>query len=203
MPSSKPVVWGVSCASKEGGWWDGPTPDSGAWQPHAHLPLQCAVNWFSHAQHCATPGTEACPAPLSMGSSRQEFLSGLPRPHPDHPPGLGIEPTSPVSPALTDPSPLYHLRSRVVTADLHQNLIANRRVNLMNQWEEKESAQGLHGQTRTLPHIGRKRPKSPPLLPAAGSCTMCGDPDAEGGRDTVVPVSPWRNQRSPQGSDHW
>ena len=36
----------------------------------------------SHVQLCATPGTVACRAPLSMGFSRQESWSGLPCPPP-------------------------------------------------------------------------------------------------------------------------
>ena len=35
-----------------------------------------------------------------MGFSRQEYWSGLPFPPPDDVPDSGIEPTSPVSPAL-------------------------------------------------------------------------------------------------------
>ena len=39
-------------------------------------------------------------APLSMGFPRQEYCSGLPFPTPGHLPDPGIEPESPVSPAL-------------------------------------------------------------------------------------------------------
>ena len=39
-------------------------------------------------------------AALSMGFSRQEYWSGLPRPPPGDLPNLGVEPKSPVSPAL-------------------------------------------------------------------------------------------------------
>ena len=42
----------------------------------------------------------ACHAPLSMGFSRQEYWSGFPFPSPGDLPQLGIEPVSPVSPAL-------------------------------------------------------------------------------------------------------
>ena len=57
--------------------------------------------------------TVAHQAPLSMGFSRQEYWSGLPFPDP------GIEPTSPVSPALqaglftwdTALVALWHMRS--------------------------------------------------------------------------------------------
>ena len=52
-------------------------------------------------------------APLSMGFLRQEYWSGLPFPPPGDLPDPGIEPTSPVSPALqadslpTEPSGKY------------------------------------------------------------------------------------------------
>ena len=48
----------------------------------------------------ATPWTVARQAPLSMEFSRQEYWSGLPFPPPGDPPSSGIEPESPVSPAL-------------------------------------------------------------------------------------------------------
>ena len=43
----------------------------------------------------------ACQAPLSMGFFRQEYWSGLPFPPPGDLPDPGIEPMSPMSPALT------------------------------------------------------------------------------------------------------
>ena len=60
----------------------------------------CVLSRSSRVQLCATPGTEADQAPLSMGFSRQEQRSGLPFPSPWgllHP---GIEPTSLTSPTL-------------------------------------------------------------------------------------------------------
>ena len=47
-----------------------------------------------------TPWTVARQAPLTMEFSRQEYWSGLPFPTPGDIPDLGIEPTSPVYPAL-------------------------------------------------------------------------------------------------------
>ena len=47
-----------------------------------------------------TPWTVAHQAPLSMGFSRQEYLSGLPLPLPGDVPDPGIESASLVSPAL-------------------------------------------------------------------------------------------------------
>ena len=54
-------------------------------------------------QVCPTlcnPMTSSSPAPLSMGFSRQEYLSGLPWPPPGDLPDLGVESASPGSPAL-------------------------------------------------------------------------------------------------------
>ena len=48
----------------------------------------------------ATPQTEARQVPLSMGFPRQEYWSELPFPPPEDLPRSGIEPGSPVSPAL-------------------------------------------------------------------------------------------------------
>ena len=48
----------------------------------------------------ATPWTTAHQAPLSLKLSRQEHLSRLPFPSPEDLPNPGIEPSSPVSPAL-------------------------------------------------------------------------------------------------------
>ena len=47
-----------------------------------------------------TPCAVAHQALLSMGFFRQEYWSGLPFPPPGDLPDPGIEPTSPVSPAL-------------------------------------------------------------------------------------------------------
>ena len=60
----------------------------------AHAQLLRRV-WLS-----ATPGTAAHQAPLSTGFFRQESWSGLPFPTPGDLPDPGIEPKSPVSPAL-------------------------------------------------------------------------------------------------------
>ena len=62
----------------------------------AHPMLSC----FSHVWLFATLWTIASLAPLSMGFSRQEYWSGLPFPPARHLPDPGIEPASPVSPAL-------------------------------------------------------------------------------------------------------
>ena len=64
----------------------------------------------------------ACQGPLSMEFSRQECWSGLPFPPPGDLPDSGIEPSSPVSPALLlDSLPLHHLKcawSRIMSCDV-------------------------------------------------------------------------------------
>ena len=50
----------------------------------------------------ATPWTIARQAPLSMGFPKQEYWNGLLFPSPGDLPNPGIEPESPVSPALAD-----------------------------------------------------------------------------------------------------
>ena len=55
---------------------------------------------FDSMSDSATPWTVARQAPLSMECSRQEYWSGLPFPSPWDLSDSGIEPGSPVSPAL-------------------------------------------------------------------------------------------------------
>ena len=59
----------------------------------------CCVQLLSYVQLFATLWNVACQAPLSMGFLRQEYWSGL-FPPPGDLPNPGIEPESPVSPAL-------------------------------------------------------------------------------------------------------
>ena len=60
----------------------------------------CLLSHFSHVQLCATIWTIARQGPLSVGFSRQEYLSGLPCPPPGDLPNPGIEPMSLMSPVL-------------------------------------------------------------------------------------------------------
>ena len=55
---------------------------------------------LSRVRLFATPWIVTHQAPLSMGSSRQEYWSGLPFPPPGDLADTGIEPKSPVSLAL-------------------------------------------------------------------------------------------------------
>ena len=59
---------------------------------------------FSCIRLFVTPWTVARQAPLSMGSSRQEYWSGLPFPSPGDLPNAGIEPESPALQADSLPS---------------------------------------------------------------------------------------------------
>ena len=62
----------------------------------------CMLSFFSPVWLFVTPWTIGCQTPLSMGFSGQEYWSGLPFPTPPGDlPNPGIEPASPVSPALT------------------------------------------------------------------------------------------------------
>ena len=62
--------------------------------------LKVKVKSLSHVRLFATPWTVAHQAPPSMGSSRQEYWSGLSFPSLGDLPDPGIEPMFPVSPAL-------------------------------------------------------------------------------------------------------
>ena len=72
-----------------------------------------------HVSDSAIPRTVACQAPLSMGFSEQEYENGLLFPTPGHLPAPGIEPVSPVSPALqVDSLPLNHQGSLIQEEDI-------------------------------------------------------------------------------------
>ena len=60
----------------------------------------CTLGRFSHVQFFETLWTVACQAPLSVGFSRYEYYSGLPCASPGDLPNPGLEPRSPMSPAL-------------------------------------------------------------------------------------------------------
>ena len=60
----------------------------------------CVLSCLSHVQLFVTWWTIACQASLSMGSSRQEYWSGLPCPPQGDLPDAGIKPVSLMSSAL-------------------------------------------------------------------------------------------------------
>ena len=66
----------------------------------SNLKCACLLSHFSHAQLFVTLWTVDHQIPLSKGFSRQEHWSGLPCSSPGHLPDPGIEPMSPVAPAL-------------------------------------------------------------------------------------------------------
>ena len=69
------------------------------------LPV-CVLICFSHVRVFMTLWTVAQQVPLSMGFSRQEYWSGLPRPPPGDLPHSEVEPTVLMSPALAGSLPL-------------------------------------------------------------------------------------------------
>ena len=69
----------------------------------------CVLSRFSHVLLFANLWTLARQASLSVRFSRQEYWSGLPCPLPGDLPDSGMEPLSPVTPALqVDSLPLSH-----------------------------------------------------------------------------------------------
>ena len=95
----------------------------------------------------ATPWTAAPQAPLSMGFPRQEYWSGLPFPSPGDLPHLGIEPPSPVSPALqadslpAEPSGKHYFA--VLQISLMSSLIRNMEQQAGSK-EEKEYVKAVY-----------------------------------------------------------
>ena len=68
---------------------------------YKHVVLLCLLSQsLSCVRHFVTPWSVAPEASLSMGLSQQECWSGLPFPPPEDLSNLGIELTSPESPAL-------------------------------------------------------------------------------------------------------
>ena len=64
------------------------------------LSLKWVLSHFSHGWLFETLWTASCQPLLSLGSSRQEYWSGLPCPPPEDFPSLEIKPMSLMSPAL-------------------------------------------------------------------------------------------------------
>ena len=78
---------------------------------------------FSRVQFFETQWTVAHQVFLSMGFSRQDYWSGLPFPSPGDLPDPGIEPLSPVVPALlVDSLLLSHQVSPCLNVNLVQNI---------------------------------------------------------------------------------
>ena len=97
----------------------------------------CVLSHFSHVWLFVTPWTAAAQAPLSIGFSRQEYWTGLPFPPPGDLPNPGIEPLSPVVPALQMGSlQLNHQESPWVPWLGIKPVVAARSL---NQWAIRES----------------------------------------------------------------
>ena len=75
--------------------------------------------------HTVIPWTVVHQAPLSMEFSRQEYQSRSPFPIPGDLPDPGIEPTSPVSPALQENSSMAKPKFICILKEKTQTLIDN------------------------------------------------------------------------------
>ena len=75
-------------------------PYGGKKCPDSSLLGFCMLRCSSRVWLCATLWIVNCQAPLSMGFSRQEYWSGLPRPPPGQLSDPGMEPKSLMSPTL-------------------------------------------------------------------------------------------------------
>ena len=83
-------------------------------EPQHNAVRTCVLSHFSRVQLFATLWTIALQGPLSMGFSRPEHWSGFPCPPPRDLLDPGIQPVSPVTPALqADYLPLSHHASPV------------------------------------------------------------------------------------------
>ena len=72
------------------------------WSVNSSRTIFSGISNTSCCQVSETLWTAACPVPLSMGFSKQEYWGGLPCLHPGDLPNPGIEPTSLSSPAVAD-----------------------------------------------------------------------------------------------------
>ena len=84
-------LWGCRCACQSPALREGLSPGPS---------LHASALLLSPVRLCVTPGPVALQDPLCMEFSRQEYWSGLPFPPPGDLPNPGVEPTSPLSPAL-------------------------------------------------------------------------------------------------------
>ena len=94
---------------------------------------------FSCIRLLVTLWTVVRQAPLSMGFSRQEYWSGLPFPSPGDLPDPGLEPTSPVSPALA--GGFFTTSSTWEAWAVHQNLMQQCKSTILQdkiKWQKKQ-----------------------------------------------------------------
>ena len=82
----------------------------------------CVLSHFSRVQLC-DPMDRSLPGSMSLGFSRQEYWSGSLCPPPGDLPDIGMEPTSPMSPALQVVSALLTHQVSPCREDLTLKLI--------------------------------------------------------------------------------
>ena len=89
-----------------------------AWRAVVHGVTKSQTGLSDWTELFMTVWSVAHQTPLSMGFFRQEYWSGLPFPSPGNLPNPGIEPVSPVSPALKVDSllaePLGKLKTKII-----------------------------------------------------------------------------------------
>ena len=95
------------------------------WATAYLIKLKCVLSCYSHVWLFATPWTVAHQAPLSMGVSRQEYWSGLPRPSPGNLLTQGPNPS--LMRFLRCRQILYHWATRAVLIKLRGNQKASLR----------------------------------------------------------------------------
>ena len=94
----------------------------------------CAL---SHVQLFATLWTVAHQAPLSREFPRQEYWSGLPFPSPGDLPDPGVEPVSPVSPALA--GGFFTTRATCETLSNFQKTFSYKRIQYVSHFAEEKT----------------------------------------------------------------
>ena len=92
---------------------------------------------FSRVQLSVTPWTVAHQAPLSMGFSRQDYQCGLPCPPPGDLPDPGVEPVSPVSPALA--GGFFTTRATCETLSNFQKTFSYKRIQYVSHFAEEKT----------------------------------------------------------------
>ena len=106
----------------------------------------CLLSWFSHLQLFVTLWSVTCQSHLSMGFSRHECWSGLPRPPPWDLPDPSTEPTSLTCPALAasslplvPPGKSIHTHAHITDSfAVHQKLTQHCNSTLLNRLKNKK-----------------------------------------------------------------
>ena len=116
------VIWGSSCPLQKLSF-----PLLHSVNNHVHMCVHaCVLSHFSRVRLFVILWTAAFQAPLSVEFSRQEYWSGLPCPPLGKLPDPGIEPRSPVAPALqVDSLLLSHQGSQISYIVLYNTFHTN------------------------------------------------------------------------------